>query len=550
MLSLGLLNYGRLLQKMANILLNNNNGFSWFSNEMISVKGCFFDTQNNFYEKEKTILFFEGIVSESQFIDKIKEVNGFFTVLIKFPNSVFMAAGATRKFPLFYSYKNKELSISDDILFLKKNLKISKIDKQSALEFKASGYTMGNRTLVKNVYQLQSNEYLIFKNKTIGKQGFFFNYATKNINKITYPKLKEQAISAFDNAFKRLIISLNNRPVVLPLSGGYDSRLIAVMLRKYNYENVICYTYGKKGNYEIENSKKTADALNFKWIFIEYTEELMNNYIDSEIFKEFAHYTCKYTSMPSLQDYFAVKYLTDSSLIASDSIFIPGYAGDLLGGSQYAKIIPNNLKVSDISNLILKEKFFHNKVSKNLKKIIKNNIDELLYNFDVNYTNKIASTVFENYDIKEKISKIIFKASNLYTFFGYEHRFPYWDMELLKFFKEVPPKYKKVKFLYDDVLKNHYFEMFNVNFEKEIQPSLYNLNVQKIKERIKPFLPYFILKKFLIKNDWVNYNYVTSQMVKSMNENDLKYHSKVRVYNEFNIQWYLYFSMGLIKSKS
>lgn len=535
---------------MANIFLNNNNGFSWFTNETISIKGCFFDAKNHFYEKEKMILFFEDILSEAQFINRIKEVNGFFTVLIKFSNSIFMASDATRKFPLFYSYKNKELSISDDILFLKNNLQISKIDKQSALEFKASGYTMGNKTLVKNVYQLQSNEYLIFKNKTIVKQGFFFNYATKNINKLGYSKLKEQAISVFDSAFRRLIISLNNRPVVLPLSGGYDSRLIAVMLKKYNYKNVTCYTYGKKGNYEIENSKKTADALNFKWIFIEYTEELMNNYIDSEIFKKFAHNTCKYTSMPSLQDYFAVKYLTDNNLIASDSIFIPGYAGDLLGGSQYSKIIPNNLKASDISGLILKEKFFHNKISKDSKIIIKNNIVKLLSSFDINYTNKIPSTVFENYDIKEKIAKLIFKASNLYTFFGYEHRFPYWDMELLKFFKEVPPKYKKVKYLYDDVLKNHYFEMFNVNFEKEIQPSLYNLNVQKVKEKIKPFLPYFILKKYLIKNDWLNYNYVTSQMMESMNRNNLKYHTKVRVYNEFNIQWYLYFSMGLIKRKN
>lgn len=529
---------------MTNIFLNNNKGFSWFRSKNISIKGCFFDIENNFYEKEKLISFFEGVSTPVQFIAKIKETNGFFTVIIKVGNCTYMASDTTRIFPLFYTLNENHFSVSDDIEFLKKSNNLTEIDKQSAKEFESLGHTMGNKTLLKNIYQLQSSEYLIFKKNTLIKQGFYFNYSTVKTFDFTYDELKKKTAYAFENAFKRLTTSLNNRPVALPLSGGYDSRLIAVMLKKNNYTNVTCYTYGKKGNHEIENSRRTANELGFKWIFIEYTDELLNNYINSDLFKQFTSYTCKHTSMPSLQGYFAVKHLTENNLISKDSIFIPGYAGDLLGGSQYMKVIPQDIKTYDISKLILKEKFAHNKINK--ETTIKG-IEHLLVNFDSNYRKKLPATVFEDYDIKEKFSKIIFKTANLYTFFGYEHRFPFWDTELLGFFKDVPSTHKKVKYLYDDVLKNHFFNEFNVNFKTEIQPSLLTMFIQKIKESIKPFLPYFILKRYLLKNDWLNSEHITLEMTKSLDKNKLPYNSKVRVFNEFNIQWYLYFTRGSIK---
>ena len=532
---------------MVNVILKNDRGFKWFSNENISVKGCFFDSENNYYEKENLISFFINIKDHLQFIKKIKEINGIFTIIIKLNHQTLIASDTTRIFPLFYTFENHELNISDEIEYLKEKFNIQEIDKNSSEEFLASGYTLGNKTLLKNIFCLQSNEFIIFENSTIKHHDFFFSYSTKEANNSEYSELKKIGIQAFENAFNRLIISLNNRTAIIPLSGGYDSRLIALMLKKHNYKNVICYTYGKKNNIELENSKNVAKELGFKWIYIEYTNELIENYIKSEDFKKFAHYTCKYISMPFLQDYFAVKYLSKNNLIPSDSIFIPGHSGDLLGGSQFIKVIPNNLKSLKIPNLILKEKFNHNKISNKSKSIIKISINRLLSDFDNNYQNKIPYSVFEDFDIKEKISKIIFKDSSGYTYRGYEHRFPYWDKELLTFFKNVPVEYKKMKVLYDDILKNNYFIQYNINFDKELQPSLSLIYDQKIKQIIKWFVPNFIIKHFLRKNDWLNSQAITDEMVNSLKKNNLQFYSNINIFNELNIQWYLKFCKGLIK---
>ena len=532
---------------MNKIHLIQNNGFHWFKNDTISVKGCFFDDKNNFYEKSDLLDYFKSVKTKADLIDKITEANGIFTVIIKIKDIIMIASDTSRIFPLFYSFQKNSLFISDDIVFLKTNLKISVINKQSETEFNSAAHTIGNKTLLKNIYQTQSNEFLIFQNNKLINQQFFFSYSTNKLNPAPYESLKSQAIQVFEETFKRLIISLQNRPVILPLSGGYDSRLIALMLKKHNYTNVICFTFGKKNNFETENSKKTAEALNFKWLFIEYSKELINNYIETESFKEYVHFAGKYSSMPFLQEYFAVKYLKDNNLIAENSVFIPGHSGDLLGGSQLIKVVSENLKPSGISNLIVKKKFFYNSISDSEKPEIKKAVKNSLLSFNPDYQKDIPYSVFEDYDIKEKLTKFIFNSTSVFNFFGFEQRFPYWDKKMLCFFKNVPFEYKKMKLLYDDVLKNHFFKSFNLNFEKEIQSSLFSVSVQKIKNRIKPILPFVFRKQFLIKNDWKNYEAITNQMLFSIKKNNLPVDSKIKKYNEIIIRWYLLFIKGLIK---
>jgi len=528
--------------------LIHNKGFKWFSNENIFVKGCFFDEKSNFYEKDALLNYFSDIKTEKDFKIKISNANGIFTVIINSENQIFTANDTSRIFPLFYTIKHNNFYLSDDVFNLINKTGEKEINDNSLTEFFSAGYTSGNKTLLKNIFQTQSNEYLIIdKTAKNFKSEFFYSYAADKIHSASYNNLKISAINATENAFKRMINSLNNRQVVLPLSGGYDSRLIALMLKKYHYQNVLCFTFGKKNNFELENSEKTAKLLGFNWIFIEYTSELINNYLETKTFKEYVNYTGKFSSMPFLQEYFAVKYLKDNKLIDENSIFIPGHSGDLLGGSQFVKVIPDNLKISDIPKLILKKKFFYNTLSSSQKRVLKKTIKHNLFKFNPDYKNKIAYTVFEDYDIKEKITKFIFNSTSVFNFFGYEQRFPYWDKELLNFYKTLPAQYKKMKLLYDEILTDHFFKPNGLNFEKEIQSSLFTIKIQKIKNKIKPLLPTFLMSRILSKTDWKNYKKITDKMLFSMKQNKYPVNFKIKKYNEIIIRWYLSFIENILK---
>ena len=478
------------------ISLKNNSGFSWFKNESVFIKGYFFDSNNNFYQEKKALLFLNKITTKEQFINTIKEINGCFSIIIKSKENIFIASDTTRSFPIFYKINDDKIFISDDILFLKEKFKINVFNKSATIEFKASLHTYGKKTLLENVFQVQSNEYLIINKNKIIERNFFFSYAIEKEFTASYNTLKEEAIITFENAFERLIQSLENKPIALPLSGGFDSRFIAVMLKKHNYKNVVCYTYGRKDSFEIENSKKTAQTLGYKWYFIEYNSRLTKGYLNTTTFKDYAHFAGKHSSMPYLQEYFAVKHLKDNHLIDENSVFIPGFAGDFLGGSQFIKVIPENLKTAEINDLIFKKKYALHRFNSSKQHEIKEGIEKNLKAFNSNYKQKIAATVFEDFDLKEKIAKYIFNSASVYLFFNYQHRFPFWDKNLLQFFKKVPQKHKYLKALFDDVLINNYFKPFNVYFENELGPDKKTITVQKIKDVVKPILPRKLNKKF------------------------------------------------------
>ena len=257
------------------ISLNINKGFKWFSKDSIYIKGYFFDKKSNFYENDDAINYLKRIKNREDFLFFITEINGVFSIITTINNTTFIASDISRSFPLFYTFNNNQLYISDTVLSLKNKFNLSNFNPLSQLEIKASNHTHGKKTLLNSVFQLQANEFLIIKDDTILENDFIFSYAINKENSSSYNSIKDEVKIAFENAFKRLISSLNNRMVIIPLSGGFDSRLIAVFLKKLNYKNVVCYTYGNKNSSEIKNSKRVAKKLGFKWFFIEYSKSFI-----------------------------------------------------------------------------------------------------------------------------------------------------------------------------------------------------------------------------------------------------------------------------------
>ena len=53
----------------------------------------------------------------------------------------------------------------------------------------------------------------------------------------------------------------SNRQIAVPLSAGRDSRLVVSGLKHLGAENVTCYSYGPRGNFEGEIAKRICESL-------------------------------------------------------------------------------------------------------------------------------------------------------------------------------------------------------------------------------------------------------------------------------------------------
>lgn len=75
----------------------------------------------------------------------------------------------------------------------------------------------------------------------------------------------------------------NYSQIILPLSSGYDSRMIlaAVSKRKDLKERLHCFTYGSIGSIEVESARRLTKQLGVKWDFLELPRRfLTKSYLD------------------------------------------------------------------------------------------------------------------------------------------------------------------------------------------------------------------------------------------------------------------------------
>ena len=277
-----------------------------------------------------------------------------------------------------------------------------------------------------------------------------------------------------------------------------------------------------------------------KWHYIEYEDELINGFLEDGDFKDYYKFGSNMTSMFYMQEYFAVKYLKDQSLIPKDSVFVPGHSGDFIAGSMLNKHGNFSLQESmiEVVERIYDIKYCFVKPNRKYADLLKERIRKnLLGKFsreaDFSYS------IHEDWDFKEKFAKFNFNSSSIYTFFDYEFRAPFWDLEIINFFKYLPLTAKLNKYLYDDILRGDYFKDYKVNFKKELQPKESDLRKLRYKTRVKRYLPEFIKVLFLNKKEDLFYYEIT----KILREDLLSKGKKIRIhgnsYNSLIIQWYI-----------
>jgi len=514
------------------ILLNHKKGFAWESENDMSAKGYGYTQEGKFLKAGGLLQsLLPALQNEEIMIATLKALNGVFSWIYASGSDVYLYCDKSRFFPLFFRL-SPELLISDDPETLIREG--DSLDEFATEEFRCTGYTTGLDTLVSEIRQIPAGELLIISQGGNIKRHRIFSYQVRLAELRTYKDPLDTMHAAIEKAALKFVQSLGESTPIIPLSGGYDSRLIACILKNYGYSNSICFTYGRKTE-EVEISRKVADLLGFKWYFIDY--EIFENErlsIKNEVFNSYYRYTSKFTSMFYLQEYPAILYLLENNLIPNNSIFLPGHSGDLLGGSQFDKVFPVHLGIDKIAEQILATKYFNYPAGSHLLNFFRKRL-ELVLDKDNSY---LGYSIFEDWDIREKIAKFIINSSQLFTFFGFQVRFFYWDNELVEFFRFLPPEYKSHKQMYDCCLKEKYFEKYDLNFDRELTLSRIQLIIQKLKNRLKPYLPRSVMYKYILKNDWACYEKLTRLM---LNEIDPVYRKKLPYYgfNSVIINWYL-----------
>ncbi len=487
---------GSILKKDGKVLLYN--GFFWEGNAI----GNF----NNLFKE-----FLHSKIRIPQ--------NGQFSFVFINKDKVFACTDIVRSYPVFYSVNKTGIFLSDNARILEKY--VDKSYGQNAInEFRYSGFTSGNKTLNVNIKQLLPGCIL----EGVYNQGIFEYSTTSYFKYITYPEsvsithLPNKHNRLLKQIFKRLISYANGKTLLIPLSGGIDSRLIVSELKKLNYKNVICYSYGKKGNLESIKSQEIAKKLGYIWHFIEYSNKKWRNFKKSNVFKQYFQFADNLSSLPHIQDLLAVYELKKNKIIPDDSIIIPGHTGDFISGGHVPQefINPKNQNIEFLSKKIIGKHFrllnFKNSSTKE-QLAVKTCVTEFIQYHPEKMDHAFLMELF---DWQERQSKFIVNSVRAYDFFKYSWYLPLWDRELVDFWLKIPLTLKVKKTLYLILLKKHdEIKLFeDIPYaSSSLSESVKKTNILDLKQLVKSKIN-SLKKKYIVyfndKMGWYGiYDYLT-----------------------------------------
>ena len=333
------------------------------------------------------------------------------------------------------------ISIADDAHRLAQPLYT--LDEDSVREFRLTGYVTGAQTLVAGVRQLEAGTWIRARAGE-GRVEASRYHAFTHGNFLDEPQaaLIDRLDSLHRAVFQRVVESAQGRPIVVPLSGGYDSRLIGVSLRDLGVRDVICYTYGTASNWETRISRELADYLGFRWEFVPYTAERWRRWAATEAFRAYFHAAGNLASVPHLQDWPAVHELLRERRIANDSVIVPGHSGDFLAGSHVPKAYATMDRVGRRAFLDSLASAHYTLwdvagAARPPRDFVDRRIEAVIGPSPLD-SREAAADAFERWDLQERQAKFICNSMRVYEQAGLEWRLPLFDAELMDFWARIP----------------------------------------------------------------------------------------------------------------
>lgn len=515
---------------MNKFILNGNNAFRWIKSGNYHFIGyCF--------EKEKLLTGDAAIKYILNNLEKKLILNGIYSLISIKDNNVEIIVDSVNYFPIFFVFHNSQWVISDawEMILKEKVTLVPNLEVEA--EFLNAGFVLGFDTIDKEIKKTKSGSKIILQND--GNQSVIPNWSFIPDTFLDYSKdkLVELTFNEFKGVQNRMIKFLDGRTAVLPLSGGFDSRLIACMLKDCAYPKVVCFTYGKP-NPEEKISKKVAAQLGFEWLFVNYKELKTTGFLKTKDFEEYTKLAGNGYSMPYLQEYFAVKYLKEKEVIPIDSVFLPGHSGDFLGGSYISKTAKTKTHNKQLAKYLRKKYFWF--FDKKDNETIENRLAKTINCPEDNAISNVYNPYIEDWDIKEKLAKFIFHSSIVFNHFGYQHYFPLWDTNLIKHFRKIPFELRENKTLYDEVLISKYFDKYGVYYdEKELIISKTYREYQKLKDSVRHYFPWSYVQNRMSESDWMLYSELCKPLEIEMAKTGFKKLKRYRTFNAVICKWYL-----------
>ncbi len=372
---------------------------------------------------------FARTVLDSGFED-LASIPGQWVLVEERADRVIVATDRMRSLGLLYARVGSRWIVADDVEAMRSRLPDWRLDASQAAVFAHFGYALGDGTLIDGVRACEAASVVALHDDGTSSSTLFARYR-RNDDLIESPEeFAEEFTRALDGALARLLEASGSRPLVIPLSGGLDSRLLLARLRALGADRLTAFTYGKAGSRETAISRSVAESLGVPWIGIECVVDEMRRLWTGPEGEAFRRSNWCGVSLPHVQDWFALHHLRSDGLVGDDAVFLPGHT--IVGNSHDEEEVLAGMPAAALGRLIAD----HHGVLQGRPRSI--DTDPLVVGAveraarEVEYDGSPAASMswLEWFNLRERQAKYINHSMRAYESFGFTWAAPMLDAQL------------------------------------------------------------------------------------------------------------------------
>jgi asparagine synthase (glutamine-hydrolysing) len=395
----------------------------------------------------------------------LASVFGHFAICATAPGFAFAAVDWVRSIPLALACVDGMWTIDDrpERLRLRAGFGVADVDPDAALAIGMAGYTIDDAALYRGIELLVPGELAFIENGTLTRHRYY-TYRPWLVTSASAAALESGLKDLTLHLIERMLGTLDGRTLVIPLSAGRDSRLIASAAKHIGYKNVRLFTYGRAGNFEATASQAIADRLGYPWTFVPATIGKHRRFFESADYARYLDFADSGCSLPFVQDMAPLMELKASGYIPDDAVIVNGNSGDYISGNHVpesmwrpADGLSDDARWQRITDALLKKHFSlwrslatpHNKAR--IVSLLRASIARAGGTLGASAADH---GLYEYAEFQDRQCRYVITGQRIYEFLGHDWRLPLWDNDYLQFWEGVPLNEKVGQGLYARMLTN------------------------------------------------------------------------------------------------
>ncbi|MCO5231161.1 MAG: hypothetical protein M9958_08395 [Chitinophagales bacterium] len=429
--------------------------FQWTQYKNLYFIGYAFDENQKIYRKAADF-------SELDFANnKIETFNGAFSAIYLTEENTTIWVDTAASFPIFYKKEDDKIFIS---VAPQSNSPLELVNTETYTQIYCTEH---HTTLLKDWFSIPAGHKIIINNNllSISEHRYFNHYVSQKVEKDD--EFENNFVAIVHQWAQQIIEFADGNPIWVPLSGGYDCRLLLSALIMAEAPNLHSYTYGKELSPEILMARQVAQTLKIDWHFIPYNEQAFQ-YFFTDIWKSYALKNHHFHALPHEQDFFALLLLAQKGILGKDFVAITGHCGEIPAGSVL-KSFPIQTK-----------EYIFQKYGYHAQYLLEDNIDPW--------------DSFHQWLSENRLSKFITNSLRLFEFFGGKWMLPMWHKDFMELFYSLNFEERYGEKAYIEMAFKHFFEPLNIDFYK---PKGDTISASKTyKDYLKKILPQQLVERY------------------------------------------------------